>query len=301
MPYHAHNQFIAPARARSEFWRLIVGLGLCTALYMGLLLMVGGLVQNTILADHLAALLGDEGFTFAPGSPAARYVTLYFLGSFMFLAAAPLITVRLLHKRSPLSLIGPLFAAGDSFWRVLKLLIILNAVLLLLPPYFLPDLITNVPLTTWILWLPISLLLILMQTGAEELLFRGYIQQQLAARFKSPLIWMTVPAALFALGHYDPGENGENALIVVAWAGLFSLLASDLTARSGNLGAAIGMHFATNIMSILLISFNGPLGGLALYHLPFDTSELARSDPLILIDFALIMISWLACRIAIRR
>ncbi len=50
----------------------------------------------------------------------------------------------------------------------------------------------------------------LIQTGAEELVFRGYLQQQLAARFASPLIWMVLPALIFGAVHYDPATAGPN-------------------------------------------------------------------------------------------
>ncbi len=48
--------------------------------------------------------------------------------------------------------------------------------------------------------LPLTLAGLVVQTGAEELLFRGYLTQQLAARFEARAIWMGVPALAFGAG-----------------------------------------------------------------------------------------------------
>jgi hypothetical protein len=70
--------------------------------------------------------------------------------------------------------------------------------------------------TLWASFLPLALVGVLVQTGAEEVLFRGYLQQQLAARFASPLAWMVLPSVIFALLHYQPELMGENAWLMVA-------------------------------------------------------------------------------------
>ncbi|MFC6688343.1 CPBP family intramembrane glutamic endopeptidase [Jhaorihella thermophila] len=159
----------------------------------------------------------------------------------------------------------------------------------------------NLPLSRWLLLLPASLLVVLIQTSAEEILFRGYLQQQLAARFRSPLIWAVVPSVLFAAGHYVPAEAGPNAPLVAAWAGLFGLLMADLTARAGTLGPAIAVHMFNNITSLLLFSTPGQLNGLALYLLPYDLSDSEGILPWLAVDFVSIILTWLAARVAIRR
>ena len=101
----------------------------------------------------------------------------------------------------------------------------------------------NLPFWTWFGLLPLSIAAVLVQTGSEEILFRGYIQQALAARFRHPAVWLLGPSALFALGHYLPAEAGDNALVITAWAGLFGVLdgGSDRTGR--HLGACDGGAF----------------------------------------------------------
>jgi membrane protease YdiL (CAAX protease family) len=149
--------------------------------------------------------------------------------------------------------------------------------------------------------LPLSLFVVLIQVSAEEIVFRGYVQQQLAARFKSPLIWMVLPSVLFAFGHYLPDTAGENAVMIAVWAGVFGIMMADLTARSGTLGPAVAVHLWNNVSAILIISLPGDLSGLALYLAPFGMEDAAAMRAWLPVDFALMFVSWLAARLALRR
>ncbi|MCR8825312.1 CPBP family intramembrane metalloprotease [Photobacterium sp. TY 1-4] len=159
----------------------------------------------------------------------------------------------------------------------------------------------GLPFGVWAALLPLSLLAVLVQVSAEELLFRGYIQQQLAARFTSPLVWMVLPSALFALGHYAPETTGGNAIWIAAWAGIFGLLMADLTARTGTLGPAIAVHFINNVIAMLFTAMPDDLSGLALYIMPFALSDEAAIARWLPVDFAIMLTGWLAVRLALRR
>jgi membrane protease YdiL (CAAX protease family) len=224
------------------------------------------------------------------------------LFSFGTMAMAVGVTVRVVHRRSAGSLLGVPGRLWPSFRAVSLAMLALGAVLLVLPPWDMGgELTPNLPLGRWLLLLPLSLLAVLVQVSAEEIVFRGYVQQQLAARFRSPLIWMVLPSALFALGHYLPAEAGENALMVALWAGVFGILMADLTARSGSLGPAIAVHLWNNVSAILIISLPDDLSGLALYLTPFSMDDAAALRTWLPVDFALMLVSWLAARLAIRR
>jgi membrane protease YdiL (CAAX protease family) len=124
-------------------------------------------------------------------------------------------------------------------------------------------------------FLPLALVGVLIQTGAEEVLFRGYMQQQLAARFSSPLMWMVLPSAIFAALHYQPEIMGDNTWLMMAAVFVFALLAADLTAVTGTIGAAWAMHFVNNALAILVVATDGPLSGLALYIAPISPARSA--------------------------
>ena len=163
------------------------------------------------------------------------------------------------------------------------------------------DFVANLPLDQWLYLLPFSLIAVLVQVSAEEIVFRGYVQQQIAARFKSPLIWMVLPSVLFALGHYLPDSAGENALLIAVWAGVFGIMMADLTARAGTLGPAIAVHLWNNVSAILIVSLPNDLSGLALYLAPFGMDDAAAMRDWLPVDFVLMFVSWLAARLALRR
>ena len=81
---------------------------------------------------------------------------------------------------------------------------------------------------------------------------------------------------------------------------VFGLLAADLTARTGSLGAAIGFHFGTNFSALFLTGLYGNLDGLALYNLVIDTTDTGAMVPYLMSDFAFIFVSWLLARVMLR-
>jgi uncharacterized protein len=117
----------------------------------------------------------------------------------------------------------------------------------------------------WLAWLVPLTLLLLVQVSAEELAFRGYLMQSLAARFRSPLVWAVLPALLFAVVHWNgeslPLMNGSNILTIAA----FAAVAALLVVATGNLGAGIGAHLGMNVFSILIASHMNWLNGAALF------------------------------------
>lgn len=295
-PYAAHEWLVAPARPRGTLRHLFAGLILAVVVAYGL---------NAAFQASIMALAPDFWMTRIAGSAgqgataAAMYVLLF---SFGFVAIGTMVAARVVYRRPALGLIGPLPVALHQFWRVLRALGLVAVLVLALPPYDMGgELVANMAPVLWLVLLPLSALAILVQVGAEELLFRGFLQQGLAARFKSPLIWAALPSALFALGHYLPAQAGENAWIVVLWAGVFGLLMADLTARAGSLGPAIAVHFVNNAMSLLLVSVPDSLNGLALFTAPFSMSDAEAMRAWLPVDFAAMLVAWLAARLALRR
>ncbi|WP_420583754.1 CPBP family intramembrane glutamic endopeptidase [Ruegeria sp.] len=290
--YAPHEDLLRTARARPEFWRLLVGLVIVGAIY---------LLLNSVLFAVIGALASPEQAEgFLRGTSALA--TLVLLFSFVFMTLGVAIAVHQMQHRRLRSLFGARSPCLRQFRQVLIGLILLGAAMTVLPPYgFGAPLTQNLALTTWLLLLPISLFAVLIQTSAEEILFRGYLQQSLAARFRSPLIWIGVPSILFAAGHYAPVITGENAPMVAIWAFVFGVLAADLTARSGTLGPAIALHFFNNSSALLFISLPDTLSGLSLYLLPYDMADTQALRDWLFVDFAVMMICWLTARLALRR
>lgn len=295
MSYDAHAAFIAPARARAEVWRLLVGIFLIAIIILGLT----ALWQMAALSLGGPALHRDITRLEGVGQTAAGVLTLLY--SFLIMTLAVVMVTAQLHRRSPLTLLGPLPLLLRQFGAVVAVLIALGIVIIVLPPWgFVDPVSTGLLPLTWLLLLPLAIVAVLIQTSAEEILFRGYLQQQLAARFRSPLIWMVAPAALFGLLHYRP-ETGANGGLIMLWAAGFALAAADLTARAGTLGPAIALHFMSNASALLILSAEGTLSGLALFRLQIDMADPVALRPYLMIDASIILVGWLAARLAIRR
>ncbi|MCV2875942.1 CPBP family intramembrane metalloprotease [Rhodobacteraceae bacterium XHP0102] len=289
-PSTTANSMILAAQKQPQLWRLAVGALICLTSYilgmLGYFFVIGLLFE----ADF-AAIWDPNNQTSDPK------LTLILLGSFVTMLVGPFFVAWLLHNRSGQSLFGPLREMNIQFWIAVAVFFVLAALSAVIPMDI--GLLPNLELNLWLMLLPLGLLLIAIQTGAEEILFRGYLQTQLAARFRSPLIWALLPSVLFGLAHYAPSENGDAAWYLVLATGVFGLCAADLTHRFGTLGPAWGFHFANNVMAMAAVSLSGPLGGLALYHLPIAADDATVMIPLILRDIAVTIVIWLGIRFAL--
>ena len=293
MQYTSHESYIAPARARPQLWRLVAGFILAAGIGFLWVIALFGTVFLVAGMDGGPAWLDRMTRADTPTSTLLVIATLWGL-AFGAMAVTPL-----LHKRSAWTLFGP--------WRRMRRHFLLAtlacggvlALSAIIPFGYTP--VPNLDLGLWLNFLPLSLVIILGQSGAEELFFRGYLQQQLAARFASPLAWMVLPSALFAMAHYDPAGSPTASWLVVAATGLFGLCAADLTARTGSIGAAWGFHFANNVVAILILSLDGTLSGLSLYVTPFGPEAADTLGPLLLRDMATTLVIWGAIRLAIAR
>lgn len=292
MQYTAHAALVDPARLRPSLWRLLLGLVLSAAVYgIGIAAIFGLLVA-------LSGLEGANAWMRRMAMADTPTATLLVLSTFVGMALGPMLAARLLHRRAVASLFGPFGRLLAHFAIAAGICAVLNGLTALIPSGIVPE--PNLDPGLWAAFLPLALVSILVQTGAEEILFRGYLQSQLAARFTSPLAWMLLPSALFAVLHFQPGILGDNAWLVVVAVFLFALCAADLTARTGTIGAAWGFHFANNAVAILFLSLDGPLSGLALYTVPMDGVAAADLRPMLVSGMGVTLAIWLAIRLATR-
>lgn len=292
MQYSAHGEFVAPARAYPQIWRILLGLSLSMLIYgIGIAMVFGGIFL-------LSGPDGVQAWASEMIEASGPTGTLLILATFIGMAVGPMVAVMLLHRRRAGSLFGPLPRTLRHFLVATVVCAFAYGLSFLLPNDVRLE--PAMERALWLSFLPMALVGILVQTGAEEVLFRGYLQQQLAARFASPLIWMVLPSMLFASLHYQPDVMGDNALYIVAATGLFGLLAADLTAKTGSIGAAWGFHFANNVVAILFVALDGPLSGLALYTAPLSAAS-EEIRPLILLDMGTTLATWVLIRLAVTR
>jgi hypothetical protein len=293
MQYPAHQAFIDPARTRPQMWRLLAGLGVVLAVY------IGGFVIIMGILTLISGWDGAQSWMNRMVTGSTPTGSLLLLASFIGMALGTFAAVWLLHRRPIGTLFGPRPRLLRDFAIAVAVCTVVFGLMSLIPSDMEPR--ASLTMGLWLSFLPLAIVGILVQTGAEEVLFRGYLQQQLAARFASPLVWMVLPSVLFALAHYNPAEMGGNAWLIVGAVGLFALCAADLTAVTGSLGAAWGLHFANNTVAILIVALDGPLSGLALYTLPVSPMDTVALRPLIIHDMLATLAIWGIIRFLVTR
>ncbi|WP_295530990.1 type II CAAX endopeptidase family protein [uncultured Thioclava sp.] len=281
----------APARHDCAFWRTVLGAIMIVAIYVGagwLLLLV---MTQSVPSLRLVGLLSE----IATGSSPRGLVIL--LASFAPLLLGTLFVARWWHGRAAGSLFGP--NVLRDLRAVLPWLLIVSLLCTTLA-LFDSDVGRSTRLGTSLRWVGLALPLLAVQITAEEVLFRGYLLAQLGARWRSRWMWMVLPSALFGALHYDPGSFGPNAIWLAIWAFAFGCFAADLTARTGNIGAALALHLVNNFTSMFIVGFYGDLDGLALYTIVINARDFAILAPWLAIDALMIFIGWLMIRLILR-
>ena len=189
--------------------------------------------------------------------------TIIGLSTFCAMLGAVWITTLILRRQNLCALVGPgpvLRNFGIAVLATVPIVLISFGLSL-----WFGEVHPNLSLGIWLVWMLPALPLLLIQVSSEELIFRGYFLQELAVRFKSRWVWIIVPSIFFGFLHHDPIRMGSNALLIVIVTIFFSIVATDVTVRTGNLGAAIGLHFINNLQSMMLLSLDGTPNGLSFY------------------------------------
>ncbi len=177
--------------------------------------------------------------------------------AFLFFMLGLWLALRLVHGRPLRSLVsadGSLrwrrMAQGAGAWLVLAALQSLVEALLhparyvwaFDPPRFFAFL------------LPI-LLLIPIQSSAEELLFRGYLLQGLGLKLRNPWLLCLLSGLVFTLPHLGNPEVSVNFWLLSAYYFSSGVFLALITLRDQRLELALGVHAANNIFTALFANY----------------------------------------------
>ena len=289
-PYLPLLSFRRAALPRTELWRVV-------------LVWIGFEVSFALVPVLVMPLVDPDW------SDAVQEVLIY--AGFGIDLIVLLVLVRLLHGRGLRSLIGPRGPFGRDLRRSL---IAVGLVLLVQQPFSLwPDLpdLTLADPVRWLGWLVPATLAIALQVTTEEVYFRGYIQQQMAAIDLRRRAWLVFPSVYFGFSHLLNGAGLAEGTLWAIWAGMLGAACADLTARTGNLGAAIGLHLGNNLFAAFVLGSVGwPGYGLALFLLPEGSSAEntdglgALLSPFTAVDLVFsamgVLVMWLAARVAVK-
>lgn len=176
------------------------------------------------------------------------------LASFGWLLLATLAVVAWMHGRP----VGTLFAppgqfrwsrvfAGAAVWLVL-----FTAATCVEAVLFPGNVRRNEQFGAEAALLAAGLLLIPLQTTAEEVFFRGYLLQASYRWTRKPLLLCALSGLLFLLPHLGNIEASHGWAAWTQWAVMGAFLAA-LTLRTRSLDLAIGVHAANNLAAFLLV------------------------------------------------
>lgn len=262
------TDFWQPAPPYVQIWRTVLGFAILIAAFFG----------ATVGLFGLAAMLTDQSpRAFISGQTPVSAAL--FFATFIGFHIGLVVVLPVLHKRGYRSLFGPTrrlnmrhFGYGLLFTIALAtaLYAIMGIERMVLPDESEPRISQVRPVSEWLVWFLPALVLIFLQTFAEEALFRGYLLQQLRARFASVWIWAVLPSLVFGILHFDAATYGTlNAATYVVNTTATGIMLCLITIRTGNLGAAAGLHFGNNA-ALTVVGIKDNLEGFSLFAVGMD-------------------------------
>ena len=245
-----------PVETRPALWRWILG----TVVILG-----GWLVIGTVLTAMVVGLFGLDLQAIAGVDDKSRAIVSSYepwqAASSILISFLPLLMLPIaLHQRLLKQDLKSLFTRSSRSFssEVFQGAAVMAALLIVAG---LPDLLINSDDYKWTFdasrflpYLFVAATLIPMQTTAEEVFYRGWIQQRLENGRRSIWFVSLASAALFALPHLgNPEVNGELFLAVLGY-GASGFMFAWVTMRDKSIGVAVGAHAANNILAGLLVS-----------------------------------------------
>lgn len=271
---HPFQRWIDLARPRAQLWRtalgsvLVVVAWLAWTIVSGLIAVGGGLIRP----DALGAVMGQFA---SPLSYLDAFMAMgVLLATFWGLWLGVWLVSRLLHRRG----LSTVFAHDgrirlDQF--AIGMALAAGYLALSLGSTWLsgaPPMRSDLPVEYWLAALAPMLLLVFLQSAGEEIFFRGYLTQQLAARIPHPIVWGMLPSLAFGLAHTaNAGGDAQFAIYYVTVATLLGLVMTAMVWRTGGLAAAMGFHLMNNIGAMLLVGVAGVTPPISLFVMDYRT------------------------------
>lgn len=259
------QSFIEPATHRMQIWRLLIGIVIVLVFW----------VLGTAAVFFLSALFltssgeGTGGFMTSLDAIATGRLpegVLIMLATFSGIWIGLFLVTRFLHKRPFRTLFSPdRRLDGRQLLKGIVFGLVFAGISMGIGILLAGDLRPGLALDRWlILFLPL-VAFVIVQATAEELVFRGYLAQQLAARFSFWPIWAVLPSFLFGLLHYAPHLPDGGGYYYVAVTTMAGLMFCALVWRSGSLWAAVGLHVTINVVNLSTIGMDSIISGTQLF------------------------------------
>lgn len=242
-------------QGRNDWWRYLISFPAILAVWFIL-----GSIPVVVLMAYVS-MDGDPATNFSATGFNGIPVILEFLvtmASFLPFLIGTLLAVRLIHARPLKTLVtgerqirwGRVFA-GAGVWLVIAALVSVVEALLYPGRYVL----TFQPVTL-LLFALLALLLIPIQTSAEEFFFRGYLLQWMGLRMKNRWLLSLLNGLLFFLPHAANPEMAADSVLVGLSYFVMGFFLSLITLQDNGIELALGMHAANNLFAALFANYS---------------------------------------------
>jgi len=184
-------------------------------------------------------------------------VLLLELGMFVLAAGGFYVGLRYIHRKTLISVLtGYEKFRFKRFWFAFLVWAALLVVSTLLSYIFYPEELTlNFNFSGFLISAIIMFLLMPIQTGLEEVVFRGYFMQGLSQLFKNGIVPLLITSLLFGSAHMsNPEVQKFGWQIMLTYYVYFALFMGAITLLDEGIELAFGIHFANNFISSLLLS-----------------------------------------------
>jgi membrane protease YdiL (CAAX protease family) len=248
------ERYLALGRiGKHSWWRYILGCFLILSSYA---------VMQTLSCVILIIVNGGKRLVLDPKtggivgiSPIVTFLSLN-LSLVVWILSIWLI-VRLVHKRSFLSLITPnkrlnfgRIIFGLAIWTGLQ--IVINLIIWLVYPKGLQY---SLRLPDFLYFVPAVLILTPIQCLGEEVFFRGYLLQGMSSLIKNSWVLAFSNGLLFMLPHLQNPEMANEPIVMPLFYLSIGFILAITTIRTNSLELAIGAHLANNLFAECIVGY----------------------------------------------
>src|SRR5688500_4244566 len=239
---------------KNDWWRYLISFPAILAIW----LIVGSIPVILLLTyvsmdDDPTTNFSGTGFVGVP-------VNLEFLitmSSFIPLLVATLLAVRFIHERPLRTLVtGEAHIRWNRIFMGAGVWLLIAALLSVIESFLYPGryVLTFQP-ATLLIFAVFALILIPMQTAAEEFFFRGYLLQWMGLRLKNRWFLSLLNGALFFLPHAANPEMATSSILIGLGYFVIGFFFTLITLQDNGLELALGMHAANNLFAGLFANY----------------------------------------------
>lgn len=251
------DKFLAIAQTgKNQWWRYLLGILLTFFSWQ-----VVGVVPFILLAVFLQSDSSAESkfnpqiSKFEGVEPIFPYIGLNL--AFVCFLIGLYIAVRFIHQRRFITLVTPSnkinwsrILQGIGVWWILATLI--SVIESIISP-------ENYQLTfnpgSFLIFVPIALVLTSLQASTEELFFRGYLMQGIGLTTRKAIIPIVVTSILFMLPHLLNPEVKAGFYLLATYYLLLALFLAFITVKDNSLELALAAHIGNNLFAVLFVNY----------------------------------------------